>query len=74
MNAKRLSAEFLGSAFLLIGVWALRIIGDFLGRVLTKGGVFSDDFIDAYIHLKSEEEIKVRTFVHPLEYDLYYSV
>ena len=41
---------------------------------LTKGGVFSDDFIDAYIHLKSEEEIKVRTFVHPLEYDLYYSV
>lgn len=27
-------------AFLLIGIWALRIIGDFLGRVLTKGGVF----------------------------------
>jgi glutamine synthetase len=41
---------------------------------LTKGGVFTDDFIDAYIELKSEEEIKVRTFVHPLEYDLYYSV
>ncbi|HBS79579.1 MAG TPA: glutamine synthetase, partial [Pseudomonas sp.] len=41
---------------------------------LTKGGVFSDDFIDAYLELKSEEEIKVRTFVHPLEYDLYYSV
>jgi glutamine synthetase len=41
---------------------------------LTKGGVFSDDFIDAFIALKSEEEIKVRTFVHPLEYDLYYSV
>ena len=40
---------------------------------LTKGGVFSDDFIDAYIELKSEEEIKVRTFVHPLEYELYYS-
>ena len=40
---------------------------------LTKGGVFSDDFIDAYIGLKSEEEIKVRTFVHPLEYELYYS-
>ncbi|MGH8464218.1 MAG: type I glutamate--ammonia ligase, partial [Pseudomonas sp.] len=39
---------------------------------LTKGGVFTDDFIDAYIELKSEEEIKVRTFVHPLEYDLYY--
>ncbi|WP_424944505.1 TsoY family (seleno)protein [Aliiroseovarius crassostreae] len=27
-------------AFLAIGVLALRIIGDFLGRVLTKGGVF----------------------------------
>ena len=26
-----------------------------------------------YIALKSEEEIKVRTFVHPLEYELYYS-
>ncbi|MCL4119242.1 UNVERIFIED_CONTAM: hypothetical protein GTU68_060393 [Idotea baltica] len=41
---------------------------------LTKGGVFSDDFIDAYIQLKAEEELKVRTFVHPLEYELYYSV
>lgn len=41
---------------------------------LTKGGVFSDEFIDAFIELKSAEEIKVRTFVHPLEYDLYYSV
>ena len=28
---------------------------------LTKGGVFTDEFIDAYIELKSEEEIKVRT-------------
>lgn len=27
-------------AFVLIGVWALWTIGDFLGRVLTKGGVF----------------------------------
>lgn len=27
-------------AFVLIGIWALRIIGDFLGRVLTEGGVF----------------------------------
>lgn len=27
-------------AFLGIGLWALSIIGDFLGRVLTKGGVF----------------------------------
>ena len=41
---------------------------------LTKGDVFTNEFIDAYIELKSAEEIKVRTFVHPLEYDLYYSV
>ena len=41
---------------------------------LTKGDVFTNEFIDAYIDLKSAEEIKVRTFVHPLEYDLYYSV
>ncbi len=27
-------------AFALIGIMALRIIGDFLGRVLTKGGIF----------------------------------
>ena len=27
-------------AFGLIGIWALRIIGDFLGRVLSKGGVY----------------------------------
>ncbi len=27
-------------AFLGIGIWALRLIGDFLGRVLTQGGVF----------------------------------
>ncbi|QAX81534.1 type I glutamate--ammonia ligase [Candidatus Pseudomonas adelgestsugas] len=40
---------------------------------LTKGDVFSDDFINAYIELKSEEEVKVRTCVHPLEYELYYS-
>lgn len=28
------------AAFLVIGIWALRTIADFLGRVLTKGGVF----------------------------------
>ena len=41
---------------------------------LTKGGVFTDGFIDAFLELKAAEELKVRTFVHPLEYDLYYSV
>lgn len=41
---------------------------------LIKGGVFIDEFIDVYIELKSEEEIKVCIFVYLLEYDLYYSV
>ncbi|GGH94122.1 type I glutamate--ammonia ligase [Pseudomonas fluvialis] len=41
---------------------------------LLKGGVFSREFLDSFIELKAAEEIKVRTFVHPLEYDLYYSV
>lgn len=41
---------------------------------LTRTGVFSDVFLDAYIELKAAEEIKVRTFPHPLEYELYYSV
>lgn len=40
---------------------------------LLRGGVFSSEFLDAFIEVKKAEEIKVRTFVHPLEYDLYYS-
>ncbi len=40
---------------------------------LLRGGVFSSDFIDAYIELKAAEDLRVRTFVHPLEYELYYS-
>lgn len=41
---------------------------------LTKGSVFTDEFIDAFLEVKGAEELQVRTFVHPLEYDLYYSV
>lgn len=40
---------------------------------LLRGGVFSNDFIDAYLELKAAEDLRVRTFVHPLEYELYYS-
>ena len=40
---------------------------------LLRGGVFSNEFLDAYIAIKSAEELRVRTFVHPLEYELYYS-
>ncbi len=41
---------------------------------LTKGGVFTDDMLDAFIELKREEVDKVNTTTHPVEFDLYYSV
>ena len=41
---------------------------------LTDGGVFSNDFIDSYIALKSEDVEKVNMATHPLEFELYYSV
>ncbi|MDD3529047.1 MAG: glutamate--ammonia ligase [Gallionellaceae bacterium] len=41
---------------------------------LTKGGVFSNDFIDAYIELKMQEVNRVRVTTHPVEFDMYYSV
>jgi len=40
---------------------------------LTKGGVFSDDMIDAYIELKMEEVQRFRMTTHPLEFEMYYS-
>jgi glutamine synthetase len=40
---------------------------------LTKGGVFSDDFIDSYIALKEEEVTRFRMTTHPVEFDMYYS-
>ncbi|MGO2496954.1 MAG: glutamate--ammonia ligase [Vibrio litoralis] len=41
---------------------------------LTSGGVFSDDFIDSYIALKSKDVERVNMATHPLEFELYYSV
>lgn len=41
---------------------------------LTAGGVFSDDFIDSYISLKSQDVERVNMATHPLEFELYYSV
>jgi len=41
---------------------------------LTKGGVFSDDMLDAYIDLKMEEVTMFRMTTHPVEYALYYSL
>ena len=41
---------------------------------LTKGGVFSDDFIDSYIELKMEEVYTFEHTPHPVEFKMYYSV
>ncbi|KJY82569.1 glutamine synthetase [Vibrio neptunius] len=41
---------------------------------LTAGGVFSDDFIDSYIGLKSQDVEQINMTTHPLEFELYYSV
>ncbi|WMQ74100.1 MAG: Glutamine synthetase [Sodalis sp.] len=41
---------------------------------LTRGGVFTDDTIDAYIALRTEENDRVRMIPHPVEFELYYSV
>ena len=41
---------------------------------LTKGGVFSDSMIDAYIDLKMEDVTRLRMSTHPLEFEMYYSV
>ncbi len=39
---------------------------------LKAGGVFSDDFIDAYIQVKMQEVTRFRAATHPLEYQMYY--
>jgi len=41
---------------------------------LTRGGVFSDSMLDAYIELKMQEVTRLRQAVHPVEYELYFSL
>src|SRR5918995_1673783 len=41
---------------------------------LTRGGVFSNDMIDAYIALKEEEVTIFRMTTHPVEFQMYYSL
>ncbi len=41
---------------------------------LKAGGVMTDDVIDAYIELKSEEVQRLLQATHPAEFELYYSV
>ena len=41
---------------------------------LTKGGVFTDAYLDAYIELKMQEVTRFRMTSHPVEFDMYYSL
>lgn len=41
---------------------------------LTRGGVFSQDFIDAYITLKSKDVQRLRMLPHPAEFEMYYAM
>ncbi|MDR1310271.1 MAG: type I glutamate--ammonia ligase [Burkholderiaceae bacterium] len=40
---------------------------------LTRGGVFSNTLIDAYIELKIQEVRRLQMSTHPLEFEMYYS-
>jgi len=41
---------------------------------LKNGGVFDDDFIDAYIELKMTEVARYEMTPHPVEFEMYYSL
>jgi len=41
---------------------------------LTRGGVFSDDMLSAYIDLKMADITRLRQAPHPVEFDMYYSL
>ena len=41
---------------------------------LKAGGVFTDDLIDGYIALKSQEITRFQSTTHPVEFDMYYSL
>jgi len=41
---------------------------------LTAGGVFTDDMIDGYIALKTEEVEYLNSNTHPAEFEMYYSL
>jgi glutamine synthetase len=41
---------------------------------LKNGGVFDDDFINAYIDLKMTEVERFEMTPHPIEFEMYYSL
>ena len=41
---------------------------------LTRGGVFTNEMLDAYVELKMNEVNRLRMTTHPVEFDMYYSL
>ncbi len=43
-------------------------------QFLLEGGVFAEDMLDAYVEGKMAEVTRLRQAVHPIEFDMYYSL
>lgn len=43
-------------------------------KFLLEGDVFTEDMLQAYIDCKMEEVTRLRQAVHPVEFDMYYSL
>jgi glutamine synthetase len=57
--------------------WSLDMAIEHLNKdrdFLKKGGVFTDDVLDAYIGLKMQDVTRMRMTTHPIEFDMYYSL
>ena len=76
----RLTLDRAGSSTNTLGAPVLAELNEALDQLdrdrafLTKGGVFTDDMIDAYIGLKMEEVTRFRMTTHPIEFDMYFSL
>jgi glutamate--ammonia ligase len=40
---------------------------------LTQGGVFTKDFIEAFINIKRKEVERLNMTPHPVEFEMYYA-
>ena len=47
---------------------------DDLPNFISKGGVFDEDTLEAYMGLKREELTRFRMTTHPVEFDMYYAL
>ncbi len=43
-------------------------------QFLLAGGVFTEDMLEAYVESKMTEVTRLRQAVHPIEFDMYYSL